>query len=87
MMIVPKYVTAKDMLAYVKTPSSIASISAFIMRQGGEVVGMLSILGAGTYGSSASLAVTSLIPGDNLTLDIRSTASLAANLTLLLRTN
>ena len=48
-------------------------------------MGMFTILGGGTYGSSASLAVTSLAAGDNLKLDIRSTASLAQDLSVVLR--
>jgi hypothetical protein len=86
MVIVPAGMTASHLMAYVQTPSSIASVSAFILKQGGTVVGMLGILGGGTYGSSASLAVTSLVAGDNLTLDIRSTASLASDLSIVMRT-
>jgi hypothetical protein len=85
MAVVPGYMTASHMIAYVQTPSSVASVSAFILKQGGTVVGMLGIVGGGTYGSSASLAVTALVPGDNLTLDIRSTASLASDLSLVLK--
>jgi hypothetical protein len=86
MIVVPGYMTAASMIGYVQTPSSIASVSAFILKQGGTVVGMLGIAGAATYGSSASLAVTALVPGDNLTLSIRSTASLASDLSVVLRT-
>lgn len=82
---IPTALTAQFMAAYVQTPASIASVSAFILRQGGTVVGMLGIEGGGTYGSSASLAVTSLVAGDNLTLDIRSTASLAQDFSMVLR--
>lgn len=87
MLVVPSSYTAKYMVGYVQTPASIASVSAFVVKQGGTVVGMLGIVGAGTYGSSASLAVTALSVGDNLTLDIRSTASLAQDLSVILRAN
>lgn len=84
---IPAAYTANFIEAFVQTPASVASVSAFILKQGGTVVGMVGILGGGTYGSSASLAVTSLVAGDNLTLDIRSTASLAADLSVLLRSS
>lgn len=86
MVIAPNNYTNQYMIGYVKTPASIASVSAFIVKQGGAVVGMLTILGGTTYGSSASLAVASLVAGDVLGLDVRSTASLAADLSVVLRT-
>ena len=85
MIVVPAAVTASYMVGYVQTPASVASVAAFVTKQGGTVVGMFTILGGGTYGSSASLAVTSLAAGDNLKLDIRSTASLAQDLSVVLR--
>ena len=85
MIVVPTAVTASHMVAYVQTPASIASVAGYIVKQGGTVVGMFTILGGGTYASSASLAVTALAAGDNLTFDIRSTASLAADLSVVLR--
>lgn len=85
MLIVPTAYTASQIYAYVQQPASIASVAGYILKQGGAVVGMFTILGGGTFGSSASLAVTALAAGDNLTLDIRSTASLAQDLSVVLR--
>lgn len=85
MVIIPTTYTGSFINAYVQTPSSIASVAGYIVKQGGVDVGMFAILGGATFASSASLAVTSYTAGDNFTLDIRSTASLAKDLSVVLR--
>lgn len=83
--IMPSAGAISELIGYVKTPSSISSIAAYVVKQGGTVMGMINILGGATYGSSASIANSALIKGDNLTLDIRSTASSASDLSILMR--
>ena len=85
MLVVPAAYTAQSISGYVKTPSSTASIALYIRKQGGTDVAMLTILGGATYASGASLAVTALSAGDTLQMDIRSTASLAQDLSVVLR--
>lgn len=85
MLVVPTAYTASYIYAYVQTPASVASVAGYIVKQGGTDVGMFTILGGATFASSASLAVTSLSAADTLTLDIRSTASLATDLSVVLR--
>lgn len=81
---VPTSFTAQFIEAFVQTPSSVASVSATILKNN-AVIGVVGILGGATYGSSASLSATALTATDELRLSINSTASLAQDLSVLLR--
>ncbi len=81
---VPTAFTAQYMNAYVKTPASLASVSATILKNN-AVIGVIGILAGATFASSASLSATSLAAGDELRMNINSTASLAADLSVVLR--
>lgn len=81
---VPAALTIGFIQAYVQTPASLASVSAFLLKNN-AAVGVVSILAGATYASSASLTSTALAAGDELRLDIRSTASLASDLSVLVR--
>lgn len=81
---VPVNLTAGFMQAYVQTPASVASVSANILKNN-AVIGVVAILAGATFASSASLSNTTLTAGDELRLNINSTASLAQDLSVLLR--
>lgn len=82
---VPTAFTASFIQAFVQTPASIASVSFVIKKNLNTVFGVGTILAGATFSSSASISSTALSAGDNLTLDINSTASLASDLSVLLR--
>ena len=81
---VPTAFTAQYINAFVQTPASIASVSATILKNN-VVIGVVGILAGSTFGSSASLSSTALAAGDELRLNINSNASLAQDLSVLLR--
>lgn len=81
---VPTTFTAGFLNAFVQTPASVASIGVTLLKNF-AVMGVCEIPGGATFASTASLSSTSLVAGDVLTLDIRSTASLAADLSVMLR--
>lgn len=81
---VPTAFTGQFMQAFVRTPSSVASIGIHILKNM-AVYGVCEIVGGATFASSASIGSAGLAAGDVLTLDIRSTASLGADLSVLLR--
>lgn len=81
---VPTAFTIGFAQAFVQTPASVASVSATILKNN-AVVGVVGILAGGTFASSASFSNTALVAGDELRLNINSTASLAADLSVLLR--
>lgn len=71
--------------AFVQTPASVASISVILKKNLNTTVGMVTILAGATYGSSASISSAALVGTDNLTIDINSTASLATDLSVMVR--
>lgn len=81
---VPSTFTAQFIQAFVQTPASLASVSVLV-RKNFTDWGIITIPAGATYASSASLSSTSLSAGDSLTLTINSTASLATDLSVLLR--
>lgn len=81
---VPTSFTGNFINAYVQTPASVASIGVHILKNF-AVYGVCEILGGATFASTASISSAALVAGDVLTLDIRSNASLAQNLSVLLR--
>lgn len=81
---VPSSLTVQYLTAFLQTPASIASVSATILKNN-AVVGVIAVLAGATYASGTSLSNTSLVPGDELRLNINSTASLATDLSVLLR--
>lgn len=81
---IPASFTLQFMEAFVQTPASVASVGIFLLKNS-AVVGTVHILGGNTYASSASFTATSLVASDVLTMDIRSNASLAQDLSLLVR--
>lgn len=83
-LLVPTSFTASFINAAVLTPASLASVGVHILKNG-SVFGVCEILAAATFASSASISNTALVAGDRLTLDIRSTASIAGELSVLLR--
>ena len=84
MLLVPTALDGKFISAGVQTPASLASIGIHILKNN-AVYGVCEILANATFASSASIGTAALVAGDRLTLDIRSTASLAGELTVLLR--
>ena len=82
---IPTNFTMSYLEAFVQTPASIASVSVLLKKNLNTVVGMVTILAGGTYGSSASLSNSALAATDNLTIDINSTASLAQDLSVLVK--
>jgi len=81
---VPAAYTGQFIAAYVQTPASLSSIGIFIMKNQ-AVYGTVQILAGNTYASSASIGTAALISTDVLTLDIKSNASLAQDLSVILR--
>lgn len=81
---VPVAYTMGFMQAFVQTPASLASVSAVLLKNGSQV-GVITIPAGATFASSASFSSTSLVAGDELRLNINSFASLAANLSVLVR--
>lgn len=81
---VPVAFTAGFMNAFVQTPASLASISATILKNN-AVIGVVAIAGGATFASSASLSSTALAAGDELRMNINSTASLGQDLSVMLR--
>lgn len=84
MILVPTALDGRFISAGVQTPSSIASIGVHVLKNG-AVYGVCEILAATTFASTASISSIALVAGDRLTLDIRSTSSLAGELSVLLR--
>jgi len=70
--------------AFVKTPASLASVSVTISKNN-AIIGVLGILAGATFGSSASFSNTALSAGDELRININSTASLATDLSFVIR--
>ena len=81
---VPNAFTASFIQAFVQTPASLASVSVLVRKNFSDW-GIITIPAGATYASSASLSSGSLIAGDHLTLTINSTASLATDLSVLVR--
>lgn len=81
---VPVAFTSQFISAFVQTPASIASVSATILKNN-AIIGVVGILAGATFGSSASLSNTVLTAGDELRMNINSTASLATDLSVMLR--
>ncbi len=81
---VPTSFSGQFLQAFVQTPASLASVSLFIQKNFTDY-GMVAIPAGATFASSASIGSTALVAGDHLTMDIRSTASMAVNLSVLLR--
>lgn len=81
---VPTAVTANFIQAFVQTPASLASVSVLVQKNFANW-GIITIPAGATYASSASLSTSSLSAGDHLTLTINSTASLATDLSVLVR--
>lgn len=81
---VPTSFTAQYLNAFLQTPASLASVSATISKNN-SVIGVVGILAGATFASSASLSTTALAAGDELRLNINSTASLASDLSVVLR--
>lgn len=82
---VPTSFTAQFVQAFVQTPASVASVSFVVKKNLNTVFAVGTILAGATFTSSASISSAALVAGDNLTLDINSTASLATDLSVLLR--
>ena len=81
---IPTTFTSQFLNAFVQSPASLASVSVTLLKNN-AVVGVIAILAGATYASSASLSNTSLVASDELRININSTASLAADLSVLLR--
>lgn len=71
--------------AFIQTPASVASVSVLIKSNLNTVIGVIAIPAGATFASSASFSTTALTAPGNLTIDINSTASLAADLSVLVR--
>lgn len=84
MLLVPTALDGKFISAGLQTPASIASVGIFILKNG-AVYGTVHIGASATFASSASIGTSALAAGDFLTMDIRSNASLAGELSVLLR--
>ena len=82
---VPVAFTAGFAQAFVQTPASVASVGYVIKKNLNTVFAVGGILAGATFASTASISSAALVAGDVLTLDINSTASLAADLSVLLR--
>lgn len=82
---VPVAFTAGFMQMFVQTPCSLASLSIVVKKNMLTVFGVATMLAGATFASSASFTNTALVAGDNLTMDINSTASSGQNLAMLLR--
>lgn len=81
---IPVAFTAGFMQAFVQTPASLASVSATLLKNN-AVVGVVAVLAGATFASSASFSTTTLTAGDELRLNINSTASSAYDLSVMLR--
>ncbi len=81
---IPTNYTAQYMQAFVQTPSSLASVSMLIMKNNVAWANIAIPAGA-TFASSASFSDLPLVAGDELRLNINSTASSAAYLSVLVR--
>jgi len=72
--LVENILTMKSVSVVLKAPASGASLILDVNKNGTSIwttqADRVRIAGGGTYASTASLAVTSLVPGDVLTLDI-----------------
>lgn len=77
--------TISNLNAFVQTPSSVASVSILLKKNLGTTIGVICIPAGATFASSASISTAALVASDNLGIDINSTASLAADLSLLVR--
>lgn len=82
---VPTSFTAQFMQLVVQTPASVASVSIVIKKNLNTIFGVGTILAGATFASTASISSPALVAGDVLTMDINSTASLATDLSVLLR--
>lgn len=82
--IAPTTFTMGLMNAYVNVASSNASVGVVLFKNNAQV-GVLGIAAGGTFGSSASFSNTSLVAGDLLSIGINSFASLAQNLSFVVR--
>lgn len=82
---VPTFFNAQFVEFFVQTPASLASVSVVIKKNLNTVFAVGGIAAGATYGSTASIASAALTSTDNLTIDINSTASLATDLSVLLR--
>lgn len=82
---VPTSFTAQFLQAFVQTPASVASIQINLKKNLNTVIGVVGIAAGATFGSSASISSAALVATDNLTIDIVSNASLAQDLSVLLR--
>lgn len=81
---VPTSYTLQFMTAYLRTPSTGASLSITVKKYPSTTVGVISMLAGATFASSASFASTSIVAGDLLIADIN-TNNLGADLSLLIR--
>lgn len=82
---VPTSFTASFAQFFVQTPASSASVSVVIKKNLNTVFAVGGIAAGATFGSTASISSAALVAGDVLTMDINSTASLASDLSVLLR--
>lgn len=82
--VVPTAFTGQNISGYLITPASVASVWVQINKNG-SIYGVIGWLAGATYASSASIATAALAAGDFIEGDIRSTASLAADLSITLR--
>lgn len=82
--IAPTTFTMGFMSAYVAVASSNASVGVALFKNNAQV-GVVGILAGATFGSSASFSNTSLVAGDLLSIGINSFASLAQDLSVVVR--
>lgn len=82
--VVPTSFTMSLMNAYVAVASSNASVGIALFKNNSQV-GVVGIAAGATFGSSASFSATSLVAGDLLSIGVNSFASLAQDLSLIVR--
>lgn len=82
--VVPGSYSASFMSGYVGQAASNASVSVLLLKNNSQI-GMMTIAGGATFGSSASFSATSLSAGDFLTIGVNSYASLAQDLSVIVR--